>query len=107
MKDARIYCMMSRELSKSACKTTRKGKLDANSLLMFTFQILIMAVGSVIQNNSDLYFIMQAVSDEKLGPTMLLPLAERMTQKYVDENKIDAEAGMAVCTSQTIYLLIE
>ena len=30
---------------------------------------------------------------------MLLPLAERMTQKYVDSNKIDAEAGMTNCVS--------
>ncbi|KAK2156402.1 hypothetical protein LSH36_214g03025 [Paralvinella palmiformis] len=43
---------------------------------------------------------MQAISDEKLGPTMLLPLAERMTQKYVDDNKIDAEAEVKM------YLII-
>ena len=32
-------------------------------------------------------------SDEKLGKTMLLPLAEKMAEKFVNENKIDSEAG--------------
>ena len=31
--------------------------------------------------------------DPRLAKTMYLPLAERMTKKYVDEDKIDAEAG--------------
>ena len=32
-------------------------------------------------------------SDEKLGKTMLFPLAEKMVEKFVNESKIDAEAG--------------
>ena len=32
-------------------------------------------------------------SDEKLGKSMLFPLAERMVVKFVNESKIDAEAG--------------
>lgn len=31
--------------------------------------------------------------DEKLAKTMLLPLAERMAVKFVNEDKIEAEAG--------------
>ncbi len=38
--------------------------------------------------------VMQAHgAEEKLAKTMFLPLAERMTQKYVSEEKIEAEAG--------------
>ena len=38
--------------------------------------------------------VMQAhFADEKLAQTMFLPLAERMTLKYVTDNKIEAEAG--------------
>lgn len=33
------------------------------------------------------------VSDKNLGKTMLLPLAEKMVEKFVNESKIDAEAG--------------
>ena len=33
-------------------------------------------------------------SDEKLGKTMLFPLAERMVVKFVNESKIEAEAGI-------------
>lgn len=32
-------------------------------------------------------------SDEKLGKNMLFPLAEKMVEKFVNESKIDAEAG--------------
>lgn len=32
-------------------------------------------------------------SDTNLGKTMLLPLAEKMVEKFVNESKIDAEAG--------------
>lgn len=32
-------------------------------------------------------------ADEKLGKTMLFPLAERMVVKFINENKVDAEAG--------------
>lgn len=32
-------------------------------------------------------------NDEKLGRTMLFPLAERMVVKFVNEDKIEAEAG--------------
>ena len=32
-------------------------------------------------------------SDANLSKKMFLPLAERMTKKYVDEGKIEAEAG--------------
>ena len=35
-------------------------------------------------------------SDEKLGRTMLFPLAERMVVKFINEDKIEAEAG-SVC----------
>lgn len=34
----------------------------------------------------------QAHADDKLAKTMYLPLAERMAKKYVDQNKIEAEA---------------
>lgn len=41
---------------------------------------------------------MQAVSadDEKLAQTMFLPLAERMVEKMVKEEKIEAEAEVSV-----------
>ena len=32
-------------------------------------------------------------TDKTLGKTMLLPLAEKMVEKFVNESKIDAEAG--------------
>ena len=32
-------------------------------------------------------------SDERLGRTMLFPLAERMVIKFINEDKIEAEAG--------------
>lgn len=45
--------------------------------------------------------VMQAnVADEKLAKQMLLPLAERMTEKFVTENRIEAEAEVQ------LYLMI-
>ena len=35
-------------------------------------------------------------NDEKLGRTMLFPLAEKMVEKFVNESKIEAEAGTVV-----------
>ena len=32
-------------------------------------------------------------SEERLGRTMLFPLAEKMVEKFVNEGKIEAEAG--------------
>lgn len=39
-------------------------------------------------------------ADETLAKSMLLPLAERMTEKYVKEDRIEAEAEV------TIYIMI-
>lgn len=39
-------------------------------------------------------FFQANVADEKLAKQMLLPLAERMTEKFVTDNRIEAEAGM-------------
>lgn len=39
-------------------------------------------------------------TDEKLGKNMLFPLAERMVIKFVNEGKIEAEAG--TCNVQYI-----
>ncbi|XP_060069470.1 N-alpha-acetyltransferase 25, NatB auxiliary subunit-like [Ylistrum balloti] len=44
--------------------------------------------------------VMQGHQDEKLAKGMFLPLAERMTKKYIDEEKITAEAEVQ------IYLII-
>ncbi|XP_020616340.1 N-alpha-acetyltransferase 25, NatB auxiliary subunit-like isoform X1 [Orbicella faveolata] len=46
--------------------------------------------------------VMQALvaSDKNLGKTMLLPLAEKMVEKFVNESKIDAEAEVR------LYLMI-
>ncbi|KFM68081.1 N-alpha-acetyltransferase 25, NatB auxiliary subunit, partial [Stegodyphus mimosarum] len=45
--------------------------------------------------------VMQAnVAEEKLAKQMLLPLAERMTEKFVKENKLEAEAEVQ------LYLMI-
>ncbi len=44
-----------------------------------------------------MFLLLQAhVADDKLAQTMFLPLAEKMTLKYVTENKIEAEAGVNV-----------
>ncbi|PVD31460.1 hypothetical protein C0Q70_06872 [Pomacea canaliculata] len=45
--------------------------------------------------------VMQAHSDSKLAKTMYLPLAERMTKKYIEEGKIDAEAAEVL-----LYLMV-
>ena len=37
-------------------------------------------------------------TDEKLGKNMLFPLAERMVVKFVNEDKIEAEAGTLLLT---------
>ena len=44
-----------------------------------------------------LFFLEQAISaqDEKLAQTMFLPLAERMVEKMVKEEKIEAEAEVS------------
>lgn len=43
------------------------------------------------------WFVAQAISaqDEKLAQTMFLPLAERMVEKMVKEEKIEAEAEVS------------
>lgn len=43
------------------------------------------------------WFVTQAISaqDEKLAQTMFLPLAERMVEKMVKEEKIEAEAEVS------------
>lgn len=43
------------------------------------------------------WFVVQAISaqDEKLAQTMFLPLAERMVEKMVKEEKIEAEAEVS------------
>ena len=47
--------------------------------------------------------LLQALTseDEKLAKTMFLPLAERMVEKFIKDNTIDAEAG-TVCTGLEI-----
>jgi len=40
----------------------------------------------------------QAHGDKKLGPVMYLPLAEKMTLKYIEDGKLEAEAGY-LCSS--------
>lgn len=51
-------------------------------------------------------FFVQAISaqDEKLAQTMFLPLAERMVEKMVKEDKIEAEAEVRTATSQLWFL---
>ena len=39
--------------------------------------------------------------NERLGRTMLFPLAERMVIKFINEDKIEAEAGN-VCEQQGV-----
>ncbi|KAK3804416.1 hypothetical protein RRG08_006716 [Elysia crispata] len=65
-----------------------------------------MALHKCRPNKNPYYFwavmsiVMQAHADEKLGRTMYLPLAERMTKKYIQEEKIEAEAEIL------LYLII-
>lgn len=47
-----------------------------------------------------LHYMQANVADEKLAKQMLLPLAERMTEKFVTDNRIEAEAG-----KQSLYIL--
>lgn len=48
------------------------------------------------------FLFVQAISaqDEKLSQTMFLPLAERMVEKMVKEEKIEAEAEVSRGTSR-------
>lgn len=39
------------------------------------------------------YVVKAHGAEDKLAKTMFLPLAEKMTLKYVDDDKIEAEAG--------------
>lgn len=52
------------------------------------------------------WFVTQAISaqDEKLAQTMFLPLAERMVEKMVKEEKIEAEAEVSA-VSLTPHIL--
>ncbi|GFO09844.1 N-alpha-acetyltransferase 25, natb auxiliary subunit-like [Plakobranchus ocellatus] len=65
-----------------------------------------MALHKCRPNKNPYYFwavmsiVMQAHSDEKLGRVMYLPLAEKMTNKYIQEEKIEAEAEIL------LYLII-
>ena len=46
-------------------------------------------------------------TDEKLGKNMLFPLAERMVVKFVNEGKIEAEAGTCnVQYNSTVLMLM-
>lgn len=47
-------------------------------------------------------FVVKAISaqDEKLSQTMFLPLAERMVEKMVKEEKIEAEAEVSSAWSE-------
>lgn len=47
-------------------------------------------------------FVVQAISaqDEKLAQTMFLPLAERMVEKMVKEEKIEAEAEVSLMSAR-------
>lgn len=50
--------------------------------------------------------VVQAISaqDEKLSQTMFLPLAERMVEKMVKEEKIEAEAEVSAAASLKLEL---
>ncbi|XP_077478311.1 N-alpha-acetyltransferase 25, NatB auxiliary subunit isoform X1 [Stigmatopora argus] len=68
-----------------------------------------MALYKIVPKNpyyfwSVMSLVMQAISaqDEKLSQTMFLPLAERMVEKMVKENKIEAEAEV-----QLYYMILE
>ena len=51
------------------------------------------------------FFSLKAeTAEEKLAKTMFLPLAERMSQKYVTDGKIEAEAGTILTFMQIRYL---
>ena len=44
-------------------------------------------------SNCMFHFLLQAHKDPNMGKKMFLPLAEKMTQKYIKDDKIEAEAG--------------
>ncbi len=50
------------------------------------------------KSTSAMQYVFQAISaqDEKLSQTMFLPLAERMVEKMVKEEKIEAEAEVGL-----------
>lgn len=52
------------------------------------------------------WFVTQAISaqDEKLAQTMFLPLAERMVEKMVKEEKIEAEAEVSAISLTPVTL---
>ena len=62
------------------CTTTGKVVVQITKLSLLTIHAI--------------YPFQAHTSDSKLAQTMFLPLAERMTQKYVKDDRIEAEAGM-------------
>ena len=48
---------------------------------------------SIVEYISNVMFQGIMASEEKLGKTMLFPLAEKMVEKFINEGKIEAEAG--------------
>ena len=48
---------------------------------------------SIVESLSNVMFQGIMASEEKLGKTMLFPLAEKMVEKFINEGKIEAEAG--------------
>ncbi|CAL1537069.1 unnamed protein product [Lymnaea stagnalis] len=65
-----------------------------------------MSLHKLRPNKNPYYFwavmsiVMQGHNDKKLGQTTFLPLAEKMTKKYIQEDKIEAEAEIL------LYLII-
>ena len=45
-------------------------------------------------------------ADEKLGKTMFFPLAERMVVKFINENKVDAEAGTVYVRARNNFRIV-
>lgn len=52
------------------------------------------------------YFLFQSISaqDENLSKTMFLPLAERMVEKMVKEDKIEAEAEVSNLSPTFVFV---
>lgn len=50
-------------------------------------------------------FLLQSISaqDENLSKTMFLPLAERMVEKMVKEDKIEAEAEVSNLNPRSVF----
>ena len=48
---------------------------------------------SIVESIWNVMFQGIMASEEKLGKTMLFPLAEKMVEKFINEGKIEAEAG--------------